>query len=433
VMTTPTPDPTRLEAGLNRLYRGLETPPRRAPHVAADARPARLPVAPAPHWPRLGRPRLIFALALACAAAIAVGGVLALRSQPVELTAFHVSVLSSGDDLSCQLPIYATSADGSVGFIDFANGQAHFQPVRTSGNTYLAALGRWVPAAPQYVSPDGTEYVTEAGSGASGTSGPRTIVVTGPTSSRVVYRVPQGSSYVLLGWSLSGIVLLDQTPVGGEPPAEGEILVLSPNSGTITRYSPAYPALSNLNGFTSTGWVAVLEPGSNYLVLLSTEGNTRDTKSGDVNVITPAPGGDSAFNVVDLATGISTDYFDPAHDGSGIANVVAVTATGQPIVQLADIDLAHTAPSARAGDEQTTFLMPAPHERVVLNSGTIGQPGSADSFAGISQVQGSSIWLATDGGQIWRYDASSGQLTEVAAIHTSTQGAPGVEVVGDCD
>jgi hypothetical protein len=424
VMTTPTPDPTRLEAGLTRLYRGLETPPRRAPQAAADTRPARLAVAPAPHRPRLGRPRLIFALALACAAAIAVGGVLALRSQPIELTGFQVILLSSGDDLNCQLPIHATSADGSVGFIDFANGQAHFQPVRTSGTTYLAALGRWVPVGAQYVSPDGTEYVSA--------SGPQTIVVTGPTSSRVVYRVPQGSNYVLLGWSLSGIVLLDQGLPAPRLPVGGDVLLLSPSSGTITRYSFAYPALSNLSGFHVTGSAAVLEPGSNYLVLLSTESNTRYTKSGGVYIMTTAPGGDSAFNVVDLATGISTDYFDPAHDGSGIANVVAVTAAGQPIVQLADIDLAHTAPSERAGYQQTTFLMPAPHQRLVLNSGTVGQPGSADSFSGISQVQGSIIWLATDGGQIWRYDAGSGQLTEVAAIHTSTQGAPGVEVVGKC-
>lgn len=429
-MTTPTPDPTRLEAGLNRLYRGLEAQPRWAPQAGADTRPARLTVAPAPQRSRLGRPRLIIALALACAAAISIGGVLALRSQPIELTDFQVRVLSSGSDLSCQLPIYATSADGGAGFIDFANGQAHFQPVRTSGTSYLAALGRWVPVGPQFVSPDGTEYVSEAQGGA---SGPHAIVVTGPTSSRVVYRVPQDSTYVLLGWSLSGIVLLDKTPVGSETPAGGEVLLLSPSSGAVTRYSPAYPALPHLSGFTVTGSNAVLEPGSNYLVLLSTEGKLRDTRSGDNNIITTAPGGDSAFNVVDLATGMSTDYFDPAHDGSGIANVVAVTAAGQPIVQLAGVDLAHTAPSERAGYQQTTFLMPAPYKRVVLNSGTVGQPSSADSFTGISQLQGSSLWLATDGGQIWRYDESSGQLTEVAAVHTSTQGAPGVEVVGDCD
>jgi len=129
---------------------------------------------------------------------------------------------------------------------------------------------------------------------------------------------------------------------------------------------------------------------------------------------------------------VTTDWFDGRTDGQGHAEVVGTDAKGLPIVQLADRDLVHTNPAHRAGIDQRTILLTAPHVSAVLNQGRVGDAGVAGTLSPLSANDGDRVWLATDDGTIWLYSATAG-LREVAkVVRTSTQGPPGVAISGPC-
>jgi len=68
------------------------------------------------------------------------------------------------------------------------------------------------------------------------------------------------------------------------------------------------------------------------------------------------------------------------------------------------------------------------HQVRVPNQGIVGNP-VADNFSPLSAIDGNDVWLAADDGTLWRYEPGSGLLA-VAAIRTSTDGAPGLAISG---
>jgi hypothetical protein len=382
------------ENQLVALYRDVDAPPKPEWNVLGAKR-----ILP-PTIPRRHRRRVVvLVLAAFLAIATAVTGSLSGNSPPA-FAAYRVDVLADGGALTCKLPVRSLSNDGTVGFVDFDNGKASFESVRTNGVTYLSALHQWVTAFPQYVSPDGTEYLD-------GTK------IVGAHGTRRILTIPLDPSgqpqYAPLGWSKAGIVFLDIADVSSDRGLDApDVVVANPATGAMRKLHPNY---HNLPGRTAGEWI--LLPRSNILYLESQTSLT------------------SNITAFDLSTGVTTDYFDSTMDGEGVAYVAAETPDGKPIVQVASTDLQHSDRSQRTGIEQTTFLMPAPHRRIVLNQGKVGDTGVADDFGSLPAVNGHSVWLATDSGQIWRYEQSTG-LRQMASITASTQGTPGVVIAGGC-
>jgi hypothetical protein len=133
----------------------------------------------------------------------------------------------------------------------------------------------------------------------------------------------------------------------------------------------------------------------------------------------------------DLATGVTTRWFDGSRDGHGDVQVVGADSQGDPIIQLSTTDLFHTNPANRAGIGVQTMLLSAPHAATVLNGGRVGDAGVAGDLSPLSVTDGGLVWLAADDGAIWLYRPASG-LSEIAKVSTSTSGAPGVSVSGPC-
>jgi hypothetical protein len=140
--------------------------------------------------------------------------------------------------------------------------------------------------------------------------------------------------------------------------------------------------------------------------------------------------GASTVYQVNLDTGQTVEWLNP-QDLSGTANVIAGNSQGHIIVQVSQGDIEHTDASSRGGMQIETVLMTAPHQFKVLNSGKYGAAGTMD-LAPESATSGSNVWLASDDGQIWRYNPSTG-LQEIAKVTTSTQGTPGMAIsAGSC-
>ena len=112
--------------------------------------------------------------------------------------------------------------------------------------------------------------------------------------------------------------------------------------------------------------------------------------------------------------------------------MVGTDATGLPIVQLADRDLAHTNPAHRAGIGQRTILLTAPHVSAVLNQGRVGDAGVAGALSPLSVNDGDRVWLATNDGTIWMYSPTAGFQEVAKVVRTSMEGPPGVAISGPC-
>jgi hypothetical protein len=105
---------------------------------------------------------------------------------------------------------------------------------------------------------------------------------------------------------------------------------------------------------------------------------------------------------------------------------------GLPIMQLADRDLFHTDPAARAGIGQRTLLLTEPHHATVLNQGRVGDAGVAGNLSPQSFNDGDRVWLAADDGTIWMYRPAAGFQEMAKVVSTSTKGPPGVSISGPC-
>jgi hypothetical protein len=398
-----------LEEELRALYGAVDAPPAPPSWAAQVWPPATLARAP-----RRGRSRMLVRtpVALAVAAAVVLTVMVSRRGGPAptppstQPATLMVAVLPAGAALTCRLPISALSNDHTTGFITMSAGQGSFQPAQVSADamTYLPALQRWVDVLPQFVSPDGTAYVT-VGGGASDA-----IHIVDAHGDRAV---PTHAPAGVFAWTRRGLLLL--APSDRPDPLHGETLdldLVDPTTGALTPLAPIQlPGISGAGGGSETGYV----------------------RAGDSVWTTAYDPGADATTVTrhDLATGQDTVWFDGRSDGHGHAQVVGADASGAPLVQLSDQDLFHSDPAHRAGISERILLLGGPHQATVLNEGTVGAPGVADDLSPESVTDGGQVWLAGDDGGIWVYTSGAG-LREVAKVTTSTQGSPGVVISGPC-
>jgi hypothetical protein len=404
-----TTDPTVTEQELRALFATLAPPP--APPSWDRDRSPRGAVR-APRLPR--RQHRTRRVALTAAVAVAAGAVVTLTRHGAPgpahtLPALTVSALPGAGMLSCRLPISALSADHTTGFIGFHHGHASFTPVHTSGTTYVPALQRWVDTLPQMVAPDGSSYVIQQFGG-----GMTSIHLIDAARDRTVLSTTAPVN--ALAFIPDGILLEDMSPIAGEPIPSGtlHLELLDPATGTVRPFPHPLPSMGTGNAPGSSA-------GATYLRV----GNAMWLTAYD-------PDADSTTVArYDMGSGATTPWFDGRADGRGHVEVVGTDAQGRPIVQLAGTDLFHTDPAKRAGIEERTLLLTAPHQATVLNQGRVGTPGVANSLSPLSVNDGDRVWLAADDGAIWLYRPSTG-LAQVAKVTTSTQGAPGVAVSGPC-
>jgi hypothetical protein len=400
-------DTHTLEEELRTLYAWVAPPARKVsfesfPAVRADRRS---------HHFRLDHRRFVArGLAVGAIAAVAVAGavIVHIRSptpaSPARLASLTVFVLPSGGQLNCTIAVSALSDVTATGFITFVHSHASFHPVTTTGNTYVPGLRRWVETTPQMVAPDGNSYVTGSGD-------QNEIDVVNRTGTHTVVR--DRGFISVLGYSPAGIVLLDTTPGLTGPPPSMPIWLLDPQTGAVRALPlPKYPQVSYGAGTSSmTGYQA----GTNSVWLQAYD------SASNLSVVSR----------YDLTNGVTTTWFDGSVDGHGAAQPVAETAASEPIIQVASSDIQHIAPKARAGIIERTLLMASPHHAQILNQGQVGDPGVADNLSPLSATDGTDVWLAGDNGTLWRYQPGEG-LQPVAAIRTSTNGAPGVSISGPC-
>jgi hypothetical protein len=403
-------DHETFEQELRALYATV-APPRTRPSLeVVDTATAR-PRAGSPAWLR---PRLLRRGGAVAAIAALVVAIVPVRGRPAPAAPPHVSLLSvsvlpSGGQLNCTIAVSALSDVHATGFIMFAHGHASFAPVTTTGNTYVRGLHRWVDTTPQMVAPDGNSYVTGGGD-----QDHSVVQVVDATGTHTVLSISRGFVGPL-GFSPEGIVLLDTSPSSSGPSQSMPISLLDPRTGKVRAMPlPVYPQVDSPAGNGSGGSTGYQARTSSIWM------QTMDT-SRNLSVVSR----------YDLTNGRTTTWFDGLTDGAGIAQPVAETATGEPIIQLASTDLSHTNPTQRAGIRESTLLMTSPHVSQVLNAGREGDPGVADNLSPLSAIDGQDVWLAGDNGTLWRYQPGQG-LQAMASIRTSTDGAPGVSISGAC-
>jgi hypothetical protein len=368
---------------------------------------AEIPAPPAPAtWRRDPswsdrRPRARRPLVLALVALVVIGGGVAVYVQARrEQNVVTVSALPAASDLTCSLPIAALSDDHTTGFVVFQHGQATFRAA-SGGPTYVAALGRWADVLPQDVAPDGRSYVDETRT--YGSHAQVIISVVDAAGSRTLLKADPTLS--VFGFARQGILIdsFGQTPDDRTLHLE----LLDPVTGQVRPFPFPPPTM---------GASADFRPEDDAIWLVGY----------------PTAPGAAVVTRYDLATGVTTEWFDGRTDGGGSIEVVATDGRGHPIVQLSNHDLFHTNPAQRAGIGQRTLLLTAPHQETVLNQGRVGDPGVANNLDPLSVNDGDRIWLAADDGTIWMYLPGSGLLEMAKVIRTSTSGPPGVVVSGPC-
>ena len=354
--------------------------------------------------------RIVWRFTLAVAVAVVVGAAL-VAVQLLRATygpAVLVSAYPAAADVTCSLPIAALSADQTTGFVVFHNGRATFRPVQTSGTSYDPTLGRWVPVLPQLVAPDGRSYVEQDFA-----NGQTIVRLVDASGTRTVLKtsLPVG----VFAHTSHGILLIEAAT--GRTPFDGSLtlLVLDPATAAVRPWPFAAPqpgVVRQAGGGSEAGyrreddaiWMTAYYPSADRTVVQR----------------------------YDLATGVTTQWFDGQTDGTGHLEVVATDGHGHPIVQLSDHDLFHTDPAHRSGIEQRTILLTAPHLETVLNQGRVGEPGVAGNLGPLSVNDGDRVWLAADDGTIWMYLPGSGLQRMAKVVSTSNKGAPGVVVSGPC-
>ena len=346
---------------------------------------------------------------MAAAAIIVIAAVVVVQvRRAATVSAITVSALPAASALTCSLPIAALSADETTGFVIFDHGHATFQPAAPGGTTYVPPLGRWVHVLPQLVAPDGRSYVTQD------FSGRQTIVrVVEAEGSRTVLKTNEPLN--VFAFTPQGILLADMSPTPGGPDGMLRLKLLDPTTGAVRPFPFPPPQAGSPREVGGSGtasyrrednaiWMTAYHPSSDSTVVRR----------------------------YDLATGATTEWFEGQTDGRGHVEVVATDGHGRPIVQLANSDLFHSDPVHRAGIEQHTILLTAPHQELVLNQGSVGDARVAGNLGPLSVNDGDRVWLASDDGTIWMYVPGSSLREMAKVVKTSTKGAPGVVVSGPC-
>ncbi len=265
----------------------------------------------------------------------------------------------------------------------------------------MPALGVWADVLPQMVAPDGRAYVSETF--LYGPPGQEIISITDARSTRKLLETMGPYFIVPLGYYASGSILVVK-----EGPGPWRQELLDPATGALHSLPFNLPLV---DGFVEPSYI-------------------RNSNGIEAWALTYFANGRTTISRFDPASGQMTEWFNST-DGMGAAQIVGIDSKGSFIVQVAERDIWHTAPTNRSGIWIQTVLLASPHHVTVLNAGRAGDPGAAGAFSPLSASMGNEVWLASDDGAIWLYRTGVG-LQQIAKVTTSNQGAPGVAISGPC-
>ncbi|MFN2464747.1 MAG: hypothetical protein ABR598_00600 [Candidatus Dormibacteria bacterium] len=375
---------------------------------------------------------------------VTAGAAVATHQRQIDHVALAIDILPAGTDLRCSLAIASYSNDLQRGFIDFRNGQATFRPAATHVGdfTYVRALNRWVDAA-SFIAPDGQSYAyrtnpTKGNKRVYGLElGQVDVHIVDGAGDRVIGKT-DGDESGILGFSSQGIVLITWFYPPGQKPAYGTYTVMRPGTDpTPLKYlqvmDPRTGAIRKLGPSLTDG-----KPHAQ--VFPSRQPTASPRGGGGLGFVM---GTDSVWNW--SSDGVSKSkverynaaapenfetWWDSAIDGPGDAVVIGADEDGHPILQVTDRDAFHLDRKDREGIGTRIVLLTAPHAAQVLRAGRMGAPG-VPTVISSTAPDGARTWFASEEGQVWLYQRGTG-FQQVAQIHTSSAGTPGVKLSGRC-
>ncbi len=275
----------------------------------------------------------------------------------------------------CRLPVSGRTAGGreEVGFVQLANGSAVADPsggvLPGSGHdlrsrtaaapvlhgaagaspSYDRAAGRWVPAPPAAVAPDGLHYAYGAADGVH-------LVDVHGAADRVL---GGGGDLEVLAVGAEGVYAVHRRQAGG---ASDGLLLLDAATGRSRSLRPSEAGVEWAAAGGGAAWaVAVL------------------------------PGGADELWRLDPATGAVTVWYH--RQGAGL-RVVGVDGEGQPLVQVA-------APQA-----SSVWLVTAPGQAHQVSDDVPGGDDTPGYPAWVTDAGG--VWMSDDGGTLYRFSRSTG-------------------------
>jgi hypothetical protein len=383
------PEPDRLGRASRPCRRPLPRPA--APEAPSD-RPPSPPTAgvrtgtmqPAVHQPPSRRTRAAAALLAALLAAAASGcgeqpshlpGTGALATAPAADVPAATGPARAATGRGCRLPLSGRTAGGreAVGFVQIADGSAVADPsgavlpgsgrdlrARTAtapvlygaagaSPSYNPAAGRWVPAPPAAVAPDGLGYAYGAGDGVH-------LVDVRNASDRVL---GGGGDLEVIGLRAEGVYAVRRQHAGD---ATGGLLLLDAGSGAVRTLRPSEAGVEWAVAGTDAAWAVAVLPGA---------------------------GADEVWRL-DPVGGVTVWLH---RQGAGL-RIVGVDGDGQPLVQVA-------APQA-----SSVWLVTAPGQARQVSEDV---PGGDDTPGyPVSVTDAGGVWMSDDGGTLYRFSRSTG-------------------------
>ena len=318
----------------------------------------------------------------------------AVGTAPAAAPAPTAAALRPAPGHGCRLPLTGRAGAGAAsGFVQLADGRGatsdprgqllgggggdprsrtavapvlHGAPGATP--SYTPAAGRWVPAPPAAVAPDGLRYAYAAGDGVH-------LVEIGSAADRVI---GGGGDLEVLAFAGEGVYAVHRRPAG---PGAG-LELLEPASGAVRILRPDEPGVEWAAAGGGAAWA----------------------------VAGLAGGADEVWRL-DRPTGTLTVWLHRL--GTGL-RLVGVDAAGHPLVQLA------------APQSSSVWLVSAPGAARQVSESAPGGDDTPGYPAAVTDAGG--VWVSDDGGTLYRFSPSTGmRRVDVPRLLASAQ-----RVAGGC-
>lgn len=378
------------------------------------------------------RPRWRLATGIALAGAIAATSVLVVTvvrinnapAPPLEVGAAIGNIpISSPVGITCALPVVV---NGHAATVSLASGTVtafpnHDDPRSVFPSATAYAGGRWLPVAPEAVSPDARSYAyaTTTQNPEAGHSQARVLIR--DVFSGIDREVWSGDGYAeIIGWGLDGLYFV-HAPKGFGTGLTDVMVVRRAGRGSVQRVgpNPRFPkdaATGQLPIFTGHDhWIS----GAGVFTAFGSRPPTRDSNGSSAVAI-------DTITLMDLHTGNLSTWFR-APTGKTIG-MLGVDGAGRPVFTLRDV-------GSNPGSGPTVLLLTAPNQTELIADGSDAAFAPYDAFADTN-----GLWLSSRLGAVWLYRNAT--LTHIADLPellfppsgatAGTHQPPLVHVVGAC-
>jgi hypothetical protein len=236
--------------------------------------------------------------------------------------------------------------------------------------SYHPAAGRWVPAPPAAVAPDGLRYAYGAGEGVH-------LVGVRDASDRVLDRA---GDLEVLAFPAEGIYAVHRHR--GDGPTDG-LLLIDPANGAVRSLRPAEAGVEWVGVGGGAAWAVAVLPGA---------------------------GADELWRLAPSDGAVVTWFH---RQGAGL-RVVGVDGDGHPLVQVA------------APQESSVWLVTGPGQARQVSESAPGGDDTPAYPASVTDAGG--VWVSDDGGTLYRFSRSTGlRRIEVPRLLAGAQ-----RVAGGC-